>query len=337
MPTVKTYIHVSDLHFAGTMQRALYDPWARHVPILDGLVGHDPKALRYLHSTFQSLRRTEPQLDLIVTGDLTAQSIVAEFDLAETFLKSRTNTIPFLGLGVPDWIKFSIPGNHDQWPGYRFCIWGPCNARVRRMFPNDAFVIDSFELKPGLPLVFLGLNSDADVGPYSSDRILARGSFVTAIGKLRQLIDDRDPSEIRILLLHHSLEYDGGKYASMGRTPLIIDDASRAELLQLLEDYDVRVVLTGHAHEPFHTGVLPNIAGKAGVGVLESRCGTTSQRLRGSLNSLFVHRIEGDNQTGSFEWRSSLYVHTGMDGPLFTERRPTLNGRVSEASIRIYP
>ena len=39
MPYFKTYLQVSDPHFTGALQRKYFDPWAKHVPGLPGLIG----------------------------------------------------------------------------------------------------------------------------------------------------------------------------------------------------------------------------------------------------------------------------------------------------------
>ncbi|MCX4151768.1 MULTISPECIES: metallophosphoesterase [Paraburkholderia] len=338
MGIVKTYIHISDLHFAGPTQRFFYDRWARYFPVLDGLVGHDPNKLNYLENTYGRLKATEPDVDLVVTGDLTAQSLDSEFDDAECFLETVTPAPTFYGLGVAAWKDLAVPGNHDQWPGIPFTPIGTCNARVRAIFPHTASVTHSFTLANGVPVVFLELNGDADVGAASPERVLARGSFVSAIHRLRNLLDRRDDREVRILLLHHSIEFPGRSYPFMTERPLSIDDPSRTEIEKLLSDYDIRVVLTGHAHEPFFVGPLQGVAGRAGFGVMESRCGTTTQRLKKrGLNSLFVHRVERDASTHTFIWRSSLYTHGASRSARFTAVGATCQGRTAEDRIQIFP
>lgn len=305
---------------------------------MDGLVGHDPAALRYLENTYLKLQRTEPNLELLVTGDLTAQSLSTEFDEAEEFLAKKQKTPPFHGLGESDWLKRSVPGNHDQWPGLPFTILGTRNARVGTMYPLDAYVIpSSWTLPNGFPIVFLGLNGDADVRPFSRDRFLARGSFVSAVQELRRLLLGRNDKEVRVLLLHHSLEYPGQPLTSTQARALEIDNVSRGELEHLLQEFDIRVVLSGHAHDPFFVGIVPNVLSRAGLGVLEGRCGTTTQRLKRALNSLLVHRISQKPADGTLWWQSALYVHRASRTPEFEPAGAQLGQRDAEAMIQIYP
>jgi hypothetical protein len=100
----------------------------------------------------------------------------------------------------------------------------------------------------GVPLVFLGLNGDADVGGWSAERYYACGSFASAVTGLDAALKRRNQNvtkdEIRILLLHHSIEYDGKLvqrkptrrfpvHFTAGLHHLTIDDASRAALTEV--------------------------------------------------------------------------------------------------------
>ncbi|SOE87725.1 Calcineurin-like phosphoesterase [Burkholderia sp. YR290] len=339
MATLKTYMHISDLHFAGPNQRSWYDPIAQYLPFLDGLVGHDPGNLFRLEGCYKLLRKSEPDLELVVTGDLTAQSINSEFDEAENFLGRRQSGFPFSGLGNSNWAKFSVPGNHDQWPGKPFTMLGHCNARVRAMYPYNASIVPSVSLPNGVPVVFLALNGDADVGPFSSDRFLARGSLVSAIQTMRRMLRGRNTHEIRILLLHHSVEFPGKRLPGLPHIrALEIDDLSRNELAHLIEEFDIRVILTGHAHEPFHVGFVHGLYGRAGFGVLEARCGTTTQRLANDLNNLLVHRIMRNDVDGSLWWHSALYVHRAAGTEqVFSAAGAQFGNRSAQGKIQIYP
>jgi Calcineurin-like phosphoesterase len=334
MTVLKTFMQVSDLHFAGPLQRRLYDPIAHKFPYFDGLVGHDPAVLGYVQATYEQLGATEPDLELIVTGDLTAQGIDSEFDDAIEYLGSKRALFPFDGLGAADWLVRSVPGNHDHWPGKPFAFLGGPNARVGALFPQDASITPSMTLPNGKQLVFLLLNGDADVGPWSWGRALARGSFASAVHKMKGLLAHRNAAdEVRVLLLHHSVQYPGGVpiyvpfLANLVR-PLTIDDASRTAIEALIATHGVRVVLTGHVHDPFFVGDLHAAQGGAALNAMEARCGTTTQRARHALNALFVHRIEQDDN-GALWWNSALYVHRSSGKPEFEDAGPVFAGRAA--------
>lgn len=331
MNRLKTYLQISDLHFGDPLQQSAVDPWAHYVLGLKGYVGHSPGALRYLAKAFKELRRAEPDAELIVTGDLTAWGTTSEFQQADGFLSTAGQWPEFVGLNAPGWMTLAIPGNHDHWRGIPFWPLGTPNSEVRRRFPNDWAVTPSTKLPNGVSVVFLSLNSDADVGGYSDERIWACGSFVSAVNGLDQALSARNQDEIRVLLLHHSVEYRG-RLIQRSRTRclpvswsvnlehLTIDDASRRKVADLLDKHGIRVVLTGHIHQPFFVGQLPKSSLYPKRDVMEARCGSTSQRLTAApgvpigggsnappyQNSLIVHRLLDD--VGRIYWQSEAHA-----------------------------
>jgi hypothetical protein len=140
MPHLKTYLHVSDLHFTGGWQRNMFDPWAQYVWGLPGLIGHTLPMLRYLQSAFSRLVKVDPATELIVTGDLTAFGATKQFRDADDYLGKASKKPPFLGLNRPGWASLSVPGNHDFWSGVACTGWGYTNGEVRKRYPLDAWV-----------------------------------------------------------------------------------------------------------------------------------------------------------------------------------------------------
>lgn len=333
MNRLKTYLQISDLHFDGPLQQSAVHPWARYVPLLKGYVGHSQGALGYLTKAFKELRRAEPDVELIVTGDLTAYGKVSQFQLADSFLSTAGQRPSFLGLNAPGWMTLAIPGNHDHWPGNLFPLGTP-NSEVSRRFPNDSTVMPSTMLPNGVSVVFLSLNSDAGVTGWSAERCFACGSFVSAVNELDGKLTNRkqDQHEIRVLLLHHSVEYVGRQIprslsrvfsASADLRYLTIDNASRRKVADLLDKHGIRVVLTGHIHQPFFVGRLPRSPSNPSYAqrdVMEARCGSTSQRLTAApsvpieggsnapryQNSLIVHRLLED--AGRIYWQSEVHA-----------------------------
>lgn len=323
MKLLKTYLQVSDLHFVDPVQRLLYDPWARHVPLLSGFVGHAKAPLRYLQLAFRRLLYTNPKTDLIVTGDLTAYGATNQFKAADAYLGTAGTYPEFLGLNRPQWSALSVPGNHDFWPGIGFVSLGWTNREVGRRYPLNASITPSVTLANGQQVVFLHLNGDADVKSFSPERFYACGSFCSAIQALDRLMLGRSSTEIRVLLLHHSVQYSGSTVNRVGSRwlpasvrvtlrHLTIDDVSRAELTKFITKHGIRVILTGHVHHPYFIGNIATPGSGFGHAVLESCCGTTTQRPVGlagptAQNSLVIHRMEEDDN-GDVYWRSE--VHT---------------------------
>lgn len=322
-----TFVHVSDLHFGHLDPKSPGNAnapglWAKHSGF-DGLLGHSYNSLRKLELFFDQMRRTE-NARLIVTGDLTTVGHPSQFSMASNFLGS---VLVFsagrrIGLRSPDWKDRSVPGNHDHWPGSAQ-IWGSPTAGLAGTFPSMPYVNDPpLTLSSGYTLRFMGINTDADVSPYGTDRFLARGSFashLTALSALLSGLPIPSSDEIRVLCLHHSQALRG--------VALEMDARSRDALHDFIVDEDIAVLLCGHVHTP--PLVKSFTATHSGVGtsasVLEARCGTTSQmstlpytwktvlghrpkRVNRMPNSLLVHRLELTG--GEVQWHTELYHET---------------------------
>jgi calcineurin-like phosphoesterase family protein len=324
MRHLKTYLQVSDLHFTGGLHEKWFDPWAQHVPGLRGFVGHTVSVLRSLQATFIRLSENEPGLELIVTGDLTAFGAASQFSAADHFFGGYSITFPFLGLHRPEWATLSVPGNHDFWSGVACTGWSFTNAEVRKRYPLDAWATPALPLPGGRELVFLHLNGEADVRALSPERMYACGSFRSAVEKLDALLDQRRNQEVRVLLLHHSVQHEGEPVSVPGSRwlpvevtvllkHLSIDDASKAALAALVAKHDIRLILTGHIHHPPFLGRITTAAFAAGPPCWESCCGSTTQRCLPSTpglfsdNGLIVHRVESDT-SGAVFWRSEVYA-----------------------------
>src|SRR5262245_2351822 len=88
LASLKTFLHISDLHFS---DRNL-DPQAlmlyATIPKMDGFLGHSYKSLTVLDAFFAELVRDEAA-ELILTGDVTRTGGLSEFDLARTYLEQE--------------------------------------------------------------------------------------------------------------------------------------------------------------------------------------------------------------------------------------------------------
>ena len=198
-----TLLHISDLHFGDKLGGYGVDQLSAELPLLirfpqfDGQLGHHYKALSALHDFYKRLWDHDPTCQMIVTGDITANGATTQFDLAHLYLG--------VGLGRAGWPNNSISGNHDQWPGSNLVLGYP-TAGLKKYF-NQPFpiVAPPIELRKGLAVRFLLVDTDADVWPLGHNRFFARGNFVSQLVALRGQITPVEPGEIRVLVLRSRL------------------------------------------------------------------------------------------------------------------------------------
>ncbi len=318
MPTTPlvTLLHVSDLHF-GNLDliggSSILEPevpaWWRWHRSFDGFMGHHFRAVAQLADFFRNLRKVNPDLKLIVTGDVTAYGTPAQFDLAREYLTNAADmggAMP-LGLGVQDAVQRTIPGNHDHWPGTG-AICGAPSAGFGTFFRATPFV-ETLPLVGNRKLGIIGINTDAEVHPHRFQRRAARGSFVSQLTKADRELLEQPAHDLRVLLLHHSPAHTG--------FILGIDRSSREALLAFARRRGIRILLSGHAHVP-----LSEELGTDGRRLLELRCGTTLQRdeipydwiakgvkeERLVPNTLLLHRLVEDG--GGLAWEMTVHQRT---------------------------
>lgn len=322
MKRLKTFVHVSDLHIGeldGTSDDAALEghavPWMQSLPWFDGYLGHGGDALRHLESFFRRARTLE-DAGLVVTGDLTTVGKPAEFDLAHRYLGSNAPLSPNgprLGLNVRNFAHQTVPGNHDHWPGKRAVhatdpiMYGrPKRGSVP---PLGCPTATRVPVTPDIELLFLRLDSDADVLPCSPARLFARARFGSQLRAARACLSPPAPGvrQVRVLLLHHSPSHRAFLLGMSRRM--------RADLLDFLHQNDIRLILSGHVHEP-SVEEQTSTAHRW----LEARCGTTLQRdtlphgwsWRGgapATNTLLLHRL-AQTTDGSLVWATRLFVRT---------------------------
>jgi 3',5'-cyclic AMP phosphodiesterase CpdA len=342
----RTFVQISDPHFFDATRQA-DDFWERvrktleRSPRFSGLLGHDVKALDDLDRAFadlvaQSEESGSARPELIVTGDLTAVGDDGEFAAANGFLRSpATPTRP--GLGIDDWRRLAVPGNHDHWPGRLLWFVGPTEG-LRRTFPPEEdsgssvlrwSVRDGGRIGDKRRIVFLLLDGDADVPDVGSfDRVRAIGRCDRAARELQDALlapewMDRE-DQVRVLLLHHSSAYRG-KF-------LQLDDASRDAVADLVHGGKVSVVMTGHIHRALLVLTRSHESSSAHP-VLEARCPTTTQRVdTGQLGvalkevqepqGFIVHTVDEDGET--LVWRAELWSRSLRQGFRPTGSQATL-------------
>jgi hypothetical protein len=282
---------------------------------------------------FNKLRERERDAQLIVTGDLTSTGHVSQYDRASRFLSKRVAVAEreYFGLGTPDWRDWSVPGNHDYWPG-KYFYFGAARRHMRIWAREFPAVGPSIPLMGGeVRLRFMRLDTDSGVRTWGPSRFLARGNCTKQLRKLEERLSKiglPSPDEIRVLLLHHSLAYRDpstdllpcrvGRLAErflercLGHSSLLgrleMNMGSRDMLRRLLAQFNIRVILTGHTHTPYIASrpaacrTPPRL-----IHVLEACCGTTTMvdqvpagwpahRDTRKLhpNTLIIHRLEVD-------------------------------------------
>jgi 3',5'-cyclic AMP phosphodiesterase CpdA len=339
-----TLIHVSDLHI-GTIDEVSGDAEARRLwaysRAFHGLLGHEYRALDLLERFVRGYDGSAgPRLlRLIVSGDLTRVGHVDEFSRAVNY---RDAVADFgngrrLGLGLAN-EQLSIPGNHDRWPGAS-TVWGGPTSGFDKTFPQNRrpYWNEWTTLASGHTLRFIGIDTDADVSAWGHNRLLARGAFLTQLDTVSRNLFAMEPTEIRVLVMHHSPAHRG-RVLGMQR-------ASRAALADFVEDHGVAVILTGHLHAP-RVCVDAFQHSRPPVLRLEARCGTTSVRRtlpygwrsfmrrpdgRRDDNTLLVHDLTLKN--GEVIWTASTYVQT----PQRFDRVDPARLKNAEASFRAWP
>jgi len=299
----------------------------------DGWLGHHYRAMTALHDFYHRIKSDNSLL--LVTGDLTANGHDQQFAMANQFLMQR-NLGQQLGLGCQDWVRLSVPGNHDQWPGTNKICGKPTvglDATFNTPFP---IVANPLRLANGQTIQFISVDSDADVGISSMARGLARGSFASQLIALDKALPVCGPNETRVLIVHHSII---PQVTAQRRNLAILDiDSNTATVLEsFIVDHNISIVLSGHRH------VARLSLAKLGSGVekkdvLEARCGTTlqldqySSHVRRAIgadrhlppNTLMVHKVF--DRDGRPYWSSQIYRRskrnqflskTGHDASLF--------------------
>lgn len=291
-----TFLHISDLHIG--IADAVNDAQVRRVwealSWFDGLLGHEYLALTHLESFFNDLRRRE-SARLIVTGDLTRVGADAEFAMVEAFLGSKLTFADgrSVGLRDPRWKELCVLGNHDQWPGAS-TIFGEATPAAQQL-RSGMEPVTEVPVGGGYTLTFAKLDTDAQVGPLSASRLLARGQFVHAVKTLDDYFAMRPKQkhEIRILLMHHSISHRG--------VILGIGERSRTALERLIVRHGFALALNGHTHEMKSSPLSVTRLGTP-QNLLEATCGTSTQRMiapvewrreihRTTPNIVLVHRL----------------------------------------------
>jgi hypothetical protein len=320
---LKTFIHVSDLHIGEIDPRsgdALVSPgtgtFFQKFKYLDGLLGHHGRALNDLQEFCAEFTRREEPFELLVTGDFTRCGAAKEIGTVKRYFAASVDLSPpngnFVGLHLGSMPPASITGNHDQWGGVnRPCGGGPLSAGA--LAPNSMPFVLLYPLANGRRLLLAGIDTDADINPKGVKRILAQGSFQNQLVALSQVMPRSDPSDIRVMMAHHSM--------ACTSLTLRMDDASWTALGAFLADNKFSIILSGHTHDQTFNKIPITASNGTRADVEELTCGTTTQHdqvpynwrsIFGNYptrqwpeNTLFVHRIMA--APGATFWVTQAY------------------------------
>ncbi|MGH2396453.1 MAG: metallophosphoesterase family protein [bacterium] len=346
-----TFIHISDLHYGFAPQPANLTASARKIAgrlagtIVGCGLGHARPALidleRFVRKERLEGRRQGYDVQLIVTGDLTSCGEPTQFEeITQYFARAPHPSGNPKGLDQANWMTYTIPGNHDHWPGTPMIIPGEPTPAFGTSFDSMPSTSPIFSLGCNLPVVrFLRIDTDAGVHAFSPERWYAIGRFKRQLDQLAYKLRQEPPApEIRILLLHHSVTHIG--------TTLHIADDSREALDRFILDHDIALLLCGHIHK----ANLGYHAVSATKKVLEARCGTTAQIGKEDYTmtpgagdepvdsriwrrSLLVHRLY--QSAKEIHWEVKVYVHAHAGGFEPAHLLPT-GGPVQE-TVRVWP
>jgi hypothetical protein len=355
-----TFIHLSDLHVHEdpVYERELS---TQLVPRFPGVAGHDDEALAavwrlYRNDGFRDLV-ADGRAHLIFTGDLTALGTTPQFGVGKDFLGGLGTTIR-PGLNNGRWGETAIPGNHDHWG--TFLWFGPEAPEFTTLFPFRSTFSPVLPIGYGFSVRFIRIDGDADSGGNRLPRVLARGVFAKAVQEIK--LPPRDPKEVRVLLLHHSISHRN-EHALLRPLPgypvcYVPNGESERALVDFLLEHEVTVVLTGHIHESRLRQLTIGNKTRGPGRVLEARCGTTTQQHIDSFaaqvwgktaarlarrgrrgprtageHSILVHELELNAE--GLSWNTHLYRR--MEGKGFTKFLPDVPDSAKSISMRVFP
>lgn len=244
-------LHVSDFHFGGRL-----DPWIYfNAPLVKYRNPHSLELAAGLQEAILSIPENHDipveAIKIIMSGDVTATGSEHEFCVAHTYVQAGFRfTCPAssdLGLGcdVHHSTLLKVPGNHDQWCGTHFP--GKCGYNTQlsgtHFVPTPWHDIWDYD---GSRVHFFGIDScsglstNAPTWNQEAALDLSVGGEVDRLEDELRHVQQNDPADhLNVLVLHHSL-------ASTG-----FDLPSKHRLLDLVETYAIRIVLTGHTHDSF--------------------------------------------------------------------------------------
>jgi hypothetical protein len=334
---IKTFVQISDLHIGAIdpqTQNSRVPEWLKKLPWLEGLRGHSGFSLMRLAEFFGDIQHAE-NAELIVTGDVTSCGDSDEYDTARTFLGSDLQPPKGedLGLRVKDWNRRAVPGNHDHWPGRPVIFGGPPIKELWSTYRATPFTEGPLQLAQGYSLRIFGINTDANVSSKLANRLLARGSFRKELAQL--VVPPASKKEIRVLLVHHSSQYESPDRFGV----LEMTIGSRDALFEWMADNGISVLLCGHTHLPRLTEFKTTVKGLT-YRLYEACSGATTiltslpydatsitgtrSKLNAISNSLLVHRLKLVSDKPELLWQTDTYFETPYGFELWSDLRAEL-------------
>lgn len=194
----------------------------------------------------------------------------------------------------------AVPGNHDHWgPGK----WHPYNGSIFTGHFEDTPWCKTVDITPEIKLELFGVCTNSG---YANSRKFPKfthlGKQILALGSIsnqefenletqlnNNLFAPGGQKSIRALVLHHSL--------SNPDSTTRLDKKSKNRLLSIAAEYNVTLLLTGHAHSHGVTDFNEN-----GSTITEIRCPSTLQVASGKSHfpGFLVHDLTYSN--GKVNW-----------------------------------
>jgi 3',5'-cyclic AMP phosphodiesterase CpdA len=272
----------------------------------------DPHFGRFAHlEQIAAVEELVPDLEpdvSVLSGDLTQRARHGELQAAKAFVRELERTAPVL----------VIPGNHEvQWWWRPFIPFsgGAKYGKYKRYF--GPVLAPSLRLPEAVIAAVLTAHGMAWGSlTWNPQDIATKGHLPKGeIGRARQLFAQADPSQARVLIVHHNV-LRGERSQRMGL-------ARWRQAQRRVVRSGAELVLCGHDHQEC-AELLANR-------VVVSCAGTLSARLRGARSSVF-HRISIDDRSINVElyrWDGDRRVFRQSDIHAFARGRESNEAAVA--------
>ena len=292
-------LHLSDIHFG----RHYFD----ELPIAKDTVPREdkPSIIKYLLESGISYDAC------VLSGDLSQTARPAEFSMAAKLvdeLRKNASQKIIVDGSVPVAI---VPGNHDvHWgmakaepddksiPLQYFRDFATrCGTKLHGSLPEECWSI--LDLRPSVPLLFLGLSSVVVESPSDHRGYIGDGQVQAAMREVRRIDPNREC--LRVAVFHHHLAPVPSLEQGIQKAEETLREGAHVEAQ--LHEHRFSMVLHGHRHHGYCRGLFEGVVGND---LVVSGCGSSGVVLeeRGGQNlELRVVDIQfnGDSATIAVE------------------------------------
>lgn len=325
------FVHASDLHMGKTPEQNGYS-------FIGGYASHDVLLCSGFMTAFLETQDDcqDDDLQLVVSGDLTAGGLPAEFTVAHTYLQAewlrkRLPPSSNLGLGLKPARHKTVPGNHDHWDGTRFPARSFSPRAIRPHFRKTPWRATWLNPSSTIELELFGIDSNSGL---TARNAMGHGNISPQeLNELRRLLAQSPPVDpgvvrVRAIMLHHSLAYRQGRLLPQVMSPLVLSAASVDQLIDIATANGVSAFLTGHTHDAYHE-TFSRMVGGVSREVHELRCPTTLQGpARPGGAGFLLHQIALD-PGGRPTWAAWMHGWSGTEFLRLPVSNPTPMARFS--------